>query len=182
MKEVHVRLTLFRLKGGKMRHWDASGGGLARPLSLSWARGKGHREADPPALADLLPDGAGQAGLGPGDQARGRGLQRHERRRLRAPLLRRSRRAGEPRHPARGREAGRGLLRGRALLAAAGELLPRSDQVRPTTSWRRCARRSRCSPTAASPTRSRCGSPCSRSPGATRTRSARATGRRSRWR
>ena len=39
-----------------------------------------------------------------------------------------------------------------------------------------------CSPTAASPTPSRCGWPCSRSPGATRTRSARASGPRSRWR
>ena len=40
----------------------------------------------------------------------------------------------------------------------------------------------RCSPTAASPTPSRCGSRCSRSPGATRTRSARASAPRSRWR
>ena len=39
-----------------------------------------------------------------------------------------------------------------------------------------------CSPTAASPTPSRCAWPCSRSPGAIPTRSARASGRRSRWR
>src|SRR3954471_24288149 len=90
-------------------------------------RGEGHREADSPAFSDLVPDGAGQAGFGPGDQARGRGLQRHERRRLRAPLLRRPRRAREPRHRARSREAGRGVLRGGALLAPPGELLPRSD-------------------------------------------------------
>ena len=90
-------------------------------------RGKGHREADSTALADLVPDGSGEAGIGPRDQARGRGLQRHERRRLRAALLRGPRRAGEPRHPARGGEARRGVLRGRALLAAAGELLPRRD-------------------------------------------------------
>src|SRR3954452_2055496 len=68
-------------------------------------RGEGHREADPPALSDLVPDGAGQARLRPGDQARGRGLQRHERRRLRAPLLRRPRRARESRDPASGRKA-----------------------------------------------------------------------------
>ena len=28
-------------------------------------RGQGHREADPPALADLVPDGAGKACFGP---------------------------------------------------------------------------------------------------------------------
>ena len=39
-----------------------------------------------------------------------------------------------------------------------------------------------CSPTAASPTPSRCGWPCSRSPGGTRTRSTRASVPRSRWR
>src|SRR6478752_1776161 len=92
-------------------------------------RGEGHREADPPALSDLVPDGAGQTGFGPRDQARGRGLQRHERRCFRAPLLRRPRRAREPRDRARGREARRGLLRGRALLAAPRELLPRCDRV-----------------------------------------------------
>ena len=93
--------------------------------------GQGHREADPPALADLLPDGAGQAGLRPGDQARGGGIQRHERRRLRAALLRGPRRAREPRdHPAGG-EAGRvdAGLRVRALLAPARELLPRRDRL-----------------------------------------------------
>src|SRR5215203_6706837 len=89
--------------------------------------GEGHREANSPALVDLVPDGSGEAGFGPRDQARGGGLQRHERRRFRAPFLCRSRRAGEPRDPARGREARRGVLRGRALLAAAGELLPRPD-------------------------------------------------------
>src|SRR6476469_5736644 len=89
-------------------------------------RGEGHREADPPALSDLVPDGAGQARFRSGDQARGRGLQRHERRRLRAPILRRPRTAPERRHRARRREAGGGLLRGRALLAPARELLPRS--------------------------------------------------------
>ena len=43
-------------------------------------------------------------------------------------------------------------------------------------------RAARCSPTAASPTPSRCGWRCSRSPGATRTRSPRASAPRSRWR
>src|SRR4029079_12896238 len=51
-------------------------------------RGEGHREADPPALSDLVSDGAGEAGFGPRDQARGGGLQQHERRRVRASLLR----------------------------------------------------------------------------------------------
>src|SRR5215213_11118102 len=85
-------------------------------------RGEGHREADSPALSDLVPDGAGQTGFGSGDQARGRGLQRHERRRLRAPLLRRPSGARKPRNRAWRREAGRGLLRGGALLPAAREL------------------------------------------------------------
>ena len=91
--------------------------------------GEGHREADPPALPDLVPDGEPAAGLGARDQARGRGLQLDERGRLRAPLLRRPRRAREPRDLAPGREARRGLLRGRALRAAAGELLPAGDRV-----------------------------------------------------
>ncbi len=45
--------------------------------------GKGHREADPPAVADLLPDGRAQAGHGAGDPARRGGLQRDERGRVR---------------------------------------------------------------------------------------------------
>ena len=155
---------------------------MASAADYPATRGEGHREADPPALADLVPDGPGQAGFGAGDQARGGGLQRHERRRLRAALLRRPRRAGEPRHPARGREAGRGVLRGRALLAAAGELLPRRDQVRRRRAGGAEHGAARCSPTAASPTPSRCGWRCSRSPGGTRTRSARASAPRSRWR
>ena len=102
---------------------------MASAADYPATRGEGHREADPPALADLVPDGPGQAGFGARDQARGGGVQRHERRRVRAALLRGPGRAREPRDPARGREAGRGLLRGRALLAAAGELLPRRDQI-----------------------------------------------------
>ena len=66
---------------------------------------------------------------------------------------------------AEGREAAGGLLRGRALHAAAGELLPAADRVRRLASWPRCRPRSRCS-TAASPTPSRCASRCSSSPGA----------------
>ena len=145
-------------------------------------RGQGHREADPPALVDLVPDGPGKAGFGPRDQARGGGVQRHERRRLRAPLLRRPGRAREPRDRARGRETGRGLLRGRALLAAAGELLPRPDRVR-----RRRAGLAQHRALAADRRRLRlcraaaAGAPAGRL-GPSRTRSARASGRRSRWR
>ena len=91
--------------------------------------GQGHREADPPALPDLVPDGESPPGVGARDQARGRGLQLDERGRVRAPLLRRPRRAREPRDRAAGREARRGLLRGRALRAAARELLPAGDRV-----------------------------------------------------
>src|SRR5215203_7007019 len=83
--------------------------------------GEGHREANSPALVDLVPDGSGEAGIGPRDQAGGGGLQRPERRRVRAALLRGPSRAREPRDPTRGREAGRGLLRGGALFAAPGE-------------------------------------------------------------
>src|SRR5205814_917390 len=52
------------------------------------ADGQGHREADPPALSDLLPDGQPTAGVGARDQAGGGGLQLDERGRVRAPLLR----------------------------------------------------------------------------------------------
>ena len=62
-------------------------------------RGEGHREADPPAVADLLPDGRAAAGDGDGDPARRRGLLGHDRGRVRAPLLRRPRRARLARHP-----------------------------------------------------------------------------------
>ena len=142
-----------------------------RRSRLCCSRGQGHREADPPALADLLPDGPGEADLGARDQARGGGVQRHERRRLRAPLLRRPRGAREPRHHAAGREARReppGLRVG-ALLAAARRTTtcPRSSSA--TTSWRRCRPRCSCW-TASSPTPSRCGWRCSRSPGAGRAR------------
>ena len=91
--------------------------------------GQGHREAHPPAVADLVPDGRATAGLGAGDQAGRRGLLADERRGLRPALLRRPRRAGQPRHRAEGGQAERGLLRGGELLAAARELLPPRDRV-----------------------------------------------------
>src|ERR1039458_9295583 len=50
--------------------------------------GKGHREADPPAVADLIPDGRAPAGHGSRDSARRGGLQRDERGRVRSALLR----------------------------------------------------------------------------------------------
>ena len=91
--------------------------------------GEGHREAHPAAVADLVPDGGAQAGDRARDQAGRRGLLADERRGLRAALLRRPRRARVARHPPEGRQAGRGLLRGRELLAAARELLPAGDRV-----------------------------------------------------
>ena len=92
--------------------------------------GQGHREAHPSAVADLVPDGGATARLGARDQAGRRGLQRDERRRLRASFLRRPRGARGARHLPEGREAAGGLLRGRALHAAARELLPAADRVR----------------------------------------------------
>src|ERR1700709_893446 len=102
---------------------------MASAADYPATRGEGHREADSPALVDLVPDGPRQACVGARDQAGGGGVQRHERGRVRAALLRGPGRAREPGDHPRGREAGRGLLRGRALLAAAGELLPRRDQI-----------------------------------------------------
>ena len=98
-------------------------------LNILAADGQGHREADSAALVDLVLDGQPAPRLGAGDQARGRGVQLDERGRVRAPLLRGPRRAREPRHLAAGRQARRGVLRGRALRAAAGELLPAGDRV-----------------------------------------------------
>ena len=91
--------------------------------------GEGHRKADPPAVADLLPDGGAAAGVRARDQAGRRGLLADERRGLRTPLLRRPRRARVARHPPQGRQARRGLLRSRELLAPARELLPLGDRV-----------------------------------------------------
>ena len=100
-----------------------------RVSCLSSCRGQGHREAHPAAVADLVPDGGAAARVRARDQAGRRGLLADERRGLRAALLRRPRRARVARHPPQGRQAGRGLLRGRELLAAARELLPARDRV-----------------------------------------------------
>ena len=89
--------------------------------------GKGHREADPPVVADLLPDGRAQAGHGAGDQTRRGGLQRHERRRVRAALLRGPLGARIAAHPADRRAADRRRGRAGELLAAPGELPPARD-------------------------------------------------------
>ena len=91
--------------------------------------GEGHREADPSALADLVPDGGAAPGHGARDQAGGRGVLRDERRRVRAPLLRGPRGARVPGHRAEGRQARRGLLRGGELFAPTRELLPLGDRV-----------------------------------------------------
>ncbi len=110
--------------------WRRARAGGPRFPALSWAtNGQGHREAHPAAVADLVPDGGAAAGLGARDQAGRRGLLADERRGLRAPLLRRPRGARVARHRTEGGEAGRGLLRGRELHAAAGELLPAGDRV-----------------------------------------------------
>src|SRR3954463_12068735 len=93
------------------------------------SHGEGHREADPPALADLVPDGRATPGHGPRDPARRRGLQRHERGCLRPAVLRRPRRARLARHPAHRRQAARRRRRAGELLAAAGELPPPADRV-----------------------------------------------------
>ena len=98
-------------------------------LLMLGRRGQGHREADPSALADLVPDGRAAVGHGTRDQAGGRGLLGHERRRVRAPLLRRPRGARVARDRPQGRQAGRRLVRGGELHAAARELLPARDRV-----------------------------------------------------
>ena len=123
------------LQGASVRELSL---GRPRGRRVGTPHGKRHREAHPPALADLVPDGGAPAGVRARDQAGRRGLQRDERRRLRAPLLRRPRRARGARHLPEGREAAGGLLRGRALHAAAGELLPAADRVLRTASWPRC--------------------------------------------
>ena len=92
-------------------------------------RGEGHREADPAAVADLVPDGGAAPGHGDGDPARRRGLLGHDRGRVRAALLRRPRRARLARHPPLGRPPGRRLLRAGELLARARGVLPAGDRV-----------------------------------------------------
>ena len=109
------------------------------------------------------------------------GLLADERRGLRAPLLRRPRRARVAGHRAEGRQAGRGLLRGGELLAAPGELLPARRSSSPTRSWAPCAWRSTCS-TASSPTPSRCAWRSSSSRGESRRRWTLPRSARSRWR
>src|SRR3954447_21718331 len=103
-------------------------GGAGRSLRLT-VDGQGHGKAHPAAVADLLPDGRAPARHGPGDPPRRRGVQRHERGRVRPPLLRRPRRARIPGDPALGRPAGRRRRRAGELLAAAGELPPPGDRV-----------------------------------------------------
>ena len=116
---------------------------LASPRLPLSADGEGHREADPAALADLVPDGRAPARHGARDPARRRGLQRDERGRVRAALLRRPRGARVAGHPADGRQARRRRRRAGELLAAPGELPPPRDRVHRRGARRRC--RSRCS-------------------------------------
>ena len=93
------------------------------------ADGQGHREADPPAVVDRLPDGGAPSGHRPGDPRQRRGLQRDERGCLRAPLLRRPRRARVPGHRAGRRPARRWTRRAGELLAPARELPSSGDRV-----------------------------------------------------
>ena len=131
--------------------------------------GEGHREAHPAALADLVPDGRAPAGHRAGDPPRRRGLQRHERGRVRAPLLRRPRRARVARHPADGRQAAPTASPSRRTTRCARRTSTSRRSRSPTPSSPRCRPRCRCS-TASSPTPSRCASRCSRSRGAARAR------------
>src|SRR3954452_12677633 len=103
-------------------------GGAGRSLRLT-GDGQGHGKAHPAAVADLLPDGRAPARHGPGDPPRCRGIQRHERGRVRSPLLRRPRRTRVLGHAGLGRPARRRLRRAGELLAAARELSPPGDRV-----------------------------------------------------
>src|SRR4029079_17397058 len=73
--------------------------GLAGGFYLLSPDGQGHREADPAAVAHLLPDGRAPAGDRGRDPPRRGGVQRHERGRVRAALLRRPLRARIAAHP-----------------------------------------------------------------------------------
>src|SRR5947209_14842546 len=97
-----------------------------RDYSSPWD-GEGHREADSPALADLISDGGTAARHGQRDQERGGGVQRDERGRIRAPVLRRPIRARCPRNRAQGGEAGGRAGRAGDVFAAPGELPSPAD-------------------------------------------------------
>ena len=142
-----------------------------RRLLSCEADGKGHREADPPAVADLLPDGGAPAGHGARDPARRRGLQRHERGRLRAALLRRPLGARIAAHPADGGAVPRTGRPSRRTTRCARRTSTCRRSSSPTRSSRRCRPRSACW-TASSPTPSRCAWRCSRSRGGARARCA----------
>ncbi len=125
--EMVAHATIRRAKSAQI----PSRSRRAQRIRALWfkADGQGHREADPPALPDLLPDGGAPAGHRARHQAGRRGLQRNERGRLRAALLRRPRRAGVAAHPADRREAARRRRRAGELLAATGELPPSGDRI-----------------------------------------------------
>src|SRR3954451_12073094 len=108
---------------------DVGGPMPLAPFYRASTNGEGHREAHPPALADLVPDGRAAPRHGPRDPARRRGLQRHERGRLRPTVLRGPGRARLPWDPADGRQAARRRSRAGELLAAPGELPPAADRV-----------------------------------------------------
>ena len=70
-RRPHARRSETANSGGAR-----AGGRLHRgfPAYLRWHRGEGHREADPAAVADLVPDGGAAARLRARDQAGRRGL------------------------------------------------------------------------------------------------------------
>ena len=127
--------------------------------------GERHREADPAAVPDLVPHGRAAARLGARDQGRTWRATREMNDEASRAASTRPRGAGVARHRAQGRQARRGLLRGRELLAAARRTSTSRRSSSRTRSWARCAWRCTCS-TASSPTPSRCGWRCSSSPGA----------------
>ena len=99
------------------------------PTTVWRGHGQGHRKADPSAVAHLVPDGRAASGHRSGDPARRRGLQRDERGRVRAPLLRGPLGARGAADLPVGREAGRRARRAGDVLARAGELPPAGDRV-----------------------------------------------------
>src|SRR3954463_564595 len=130
MTSFVMRRTISLRRNAAKSGWNSSPSGVRRrPATIVPGDGEGHREAHPPALPDLVSHGRAAPGHGPRDPARRRGLQRHERGRLRAPLLRRTRRARLARHRAHDRQAARRRGRAGELLAATGELPPAADRV-----------------------------------------------------
>jgi 3'-5' exoribonuclease len=93
-KGIGAGAFFARLEAAVERAGVARGERRGGAIKLRGHDGQGHREADPPAVADLLPDGGAAAGHRSGDPPRCRGVLGDERGCLRAALLRRPLRAG----------------------------------------------------------------------------------------